>query len=235
MDNKQKHLDNLKCLGLGAKTMRTGYDQVRNGSFGEPESIRKASFLLRKYVGGLLVTLLVFLPACQTSEGNEDLLLGAFLIIYASNPCNFQARPQLSSVTPTVTNSRPNITGRVLQANGEPAIAALVIAEDTDADGGSDGPGKRFVSTFTGLDGDGSFYMAGLPNATDGYRISVEPIDSEYDGRIDTHIDCFQNPSSFSAGYYTGPSSEVNRNTGSASTFTLNPGDTFNAGDIILR
>ncbi|MEQ8351438.1 MAG: carboxypeptidase-like regulatory domain-containing protein [Leptospiraceae bacterium] len=175
--------------------------------------------------------------ACQPRKGNDDILLSALIVLYASNPCNFQSAPQLSAVRPSVANVWPTVQGRVLQANGDPAIAALVIVQDSDTDGASDGPGKRFVSTFTGLNGDGSFYMAGLPNITDQYRISVEPIDSTYDGRIDTHIDCFQNPSSFSPGYYTGPSSTINSNTGSAQTFQLNQdaSQIYDAGDIILR
>ena len=168
---------------------------------------------------------------------NDDSLLSALVLVYASNPCNFQARPQLSAVSPSVTNVWPTVKGRVLQANGEPAIAALVIVQDSDLDGGSDGPNRRFVSTFTGLDGDGSFYMAGLPNVTDQYRISVEPIAPAYDGRIDTHIDCFQNPSSFSPGFYTGPSATINSNTGSAQTFQLNQNASqiYDSGDILLR
>ncbi|MBR33791.1 MAG: hypothetical protein CMN77_21010 [Spirochaetaceae bacterium] len=198
-----------------------------------------ASAFLHRMVSSWLLPVLIatmpFIASCQ--EQKDDSLLTAFLVVYASNPCNFQARPQLSAVSPSVANVWPTVKGRVLQANGDPAIAALVIVQDSDTDGASDGPGKRFVSTFTGLNGDGSFYMAGLPNVTDQYRISVEPIDPQYDGRIDTHIDCFQNPASFSPGYYTGPSSTINSNTGSAQTFQLNPNASqlYDAGDILLR
>ena len=185
----------------------------------------------------LLAMLAFSLSACQNDDGKQDQLLTGLLIAYAANPCNFQARPQLSAVSPSANLGWPIVKGRVLQANGEPVIGALVIAEDLDADGASDGPGKRFVSTFSGIDGTGTFYMSGLPNTADDYRLSVEPIDPTYDGRIDQHIDCFQNPSSFSAGYYTGPGSTVNRNTGSATSFsvTMNPSSVYDVGDIYIR
>ncbi|MBU41849.1 MAG: hypothetical protein CMN76_01405 [Spirochaetaceae bacterium] len=236
-------MGNNQTTSRGFKWERIGILRVPFYLENENLDSRFASGSMRRHFPGaaraliVLLTLSILFAGCQKQEGNDDLLLSAFVILYASNPCNFQARPQLSAVSPTVSNNWPNIRGRVLQADGNPAIAALVIAEDIDSDGATDGPGRRFVSTFTGLDGDGSFYMAGLPNVTDQYRISVEPIDSTYSQRIDTHIDCFQNPRNFSAGYYTGPSATVNRNTGSAQTFTLNSGvgQIYDAGDIILR
>ncbi|MCB1171773.1 MAG: carboxypeptidase regulatory-like domain-containing protein [Leptospiraceae bacterium] len=200
------------------------------GSFRNPRRALKQAFSI------LIISLFSF-SHCQTDDGKQDQLLTGFLIAYAANPCNFQARPQLSSVSPSGNLGWPIVKGRVLQSNGDPVIGALVIAEDLDADGASDGPGKRFVSTFSGIDGTGTFYMSGLPNTADDYRISVEPIDPTYDGRIDQHIDCFQNPSSFSAGYYTGPGSTVNRNTGSATSFsvTMDPSSVYDVGDIYIR
>ena len=213
---------------MGNDSMRK-YKYHRNRIvLSSPES--RSRKLSRSFLIPVLLAAGLLLQCQQNGDDSDTLLLG-LTALFVSNPCNFQASPTLSSVTPTVANNYPVVKGQVFQSDGQPAISALVVVESTTQSG------QRFVSTFTGIDRTGSFYMAGLPNTTDQYRIAVEPIDSGLRNRIDAHISCFQNPTSFTAGYYTGSNSIVNTNSGSATTFTLNASssDVYDAGNIILR
>ncbi len=181
----------------------------------------------------------VLLCACLASCSNvrfwekppEDdtvtllLLLGA--AAYLSNPCNFTASPLSASVVPSGANAgQGNIRGRLLTRAGQPAVSALVIAEDNA------NVGTIFWSSHTSLNRDGSFQISSIPNAVV-VKLSFEPISSTFDNRIDRHIDCFKTPATFQAGW-ANSSGTLSTSRASGQNYSIVGGSTIDAGTIYL-
>lgn len=134
-----------------------------------------------------------------SKEKDEDsLLLAAILLAQPRGPCSSVAYPAVGATTQPGYDGDSGfsvLTGRVVTQIGAPVIAANIVAVSSSTD---------YVATFTGLGGNGSFYLSGVnPGAS--YSLAVEPIGNDFTGRIDTFIDCYQTPGSFTAGWYNGP------------------------------
>ena len=162
----------------------------------------------------LLFTMLTF-SSCSvqnlfTKEKDDDsLLLAAILLTQPRGPCSSVAYPAVGATTQPGygAGSRFSVlTGRVVTQSGASVIAANIVAVSSPTD---------YVATFTGLGGNGSFYLSGVnPGAT--YSLAVEPIGSDFAGRIDTFIDCYQTPGSFTAGWYTAAGATTEPNIGTS-------------------
>lgn len=130
----------------------------------------------------------------KEKKDDDSLLLAAILLAQPRGPCSSVAYP---AAQPGYDGDSgfSVLTGRVVTQSGASVIAANIVAVSSPTD---------YVATFTGLGGDGSFYLSGVnPGAS--YSLAVEPIGNDFTGRIDTFIDCYQTPDSFTAGWYNGP------------------------------
>lgn len=155
------------------------------------------------------------------------LLLGSLLLI-ASNPCNSTASPTIASALHSASSltGRATITGRVATLSGAAVVAAVVIAQSSSA---------NHFSTLSSVNRDGSFYLSGLPTGAT-YNIAIESINSDFQGRIATHVDCFQTPSSFTDGFYSGPGGTLVSTSGAGTTVNLNTANEIrNLGTILIN
>ena len=182
----------------------------------------------------LCVVALSLLCACSNvkfwekeKEDNTDKLILLLAAAYLANPCNFTASPVLTSAQPsgTMTGVAGSIKGKLLTRAGTPAISALVIAEDNA------GIGVNYWATHSSINRDGSFQISGIPGGTT-VKLSFESILSDYNGRIDGHIDCFKTPSTFTAGWATGGTLTTARASGQ--NFAIVNATTLDAGTIYL-
>jgi hypothetical protein len=148
---------------------------------------------------------LLMLSGCSvqnlsTKEKDDSyLLLAAILLSQPQGLCSTFSYPAVGATTQPGYGAGSGfsvLTGRVVTQIGAPVIAANIVAVPT-------GSPTDFVATFSGLGGDGSFYLSGVNPATS-YELAVEPIGSDFTGRIDIFINCYQTPDSFTAGWYTG-------------------------------
>jgi hypothetical protein len=174
-------------------------------------------------------------PGCANlleSDDDQDqltnlLLLGGLYLI-VSNPCFSQASPSLASALhkSTALTGRTTITGRITTSAGAPVVAAVVIAKTGLT---------NHISTLSAVNRDGTFYMSGIPTAS-GYKIAVESIHPDFDGRIDTHVDCFQTPASFTDGWYRGSGVTITGSEASATTVDLSTSanQIVDLGQIVL-
>lgn len=130
-------------------------------------------------------------------EDDNTLLFASLLLSQSADPCFNVSKPIAGATTQSgygVGSGFSVLTGRVVTQSGASVIAANIVAVSSPTD---------YVATFTGLGGDGSFYLSGVnPGAS--YRLAVEPIGNDFTGRIDTFIDCYQSPYSFTPGWYAG-------------------------------
>lgn len=133
-------------------------------------------------------------------EDDNTLLFASLLLSQSAGPCFNVSKPAVGATTQPGYGAGSGsgfsvLTGRVVTQSGASVIAANIVAVSSPTD---------YVATFTGLGGDGSFYLSGVnPGAS--YSLAVEPIGNDFTGRIDTFIDCYQTPDSFTAGWYNGP------------------------------
>lgn len=165
---------------------------------------------------------------CRTNsnsdEGTAQLLFLLYYINLISNPCNTVAPPAAQSALPTGTLvEAASITGRILKSDGTPVVGALVIADGGPAGSSPNATDLEHYSTHSSINSDGTFTLSGLPTAAAGaiYRIAVEPVHDNFSGRIDTQLDCFLTPSTFTPGWYAGADATVTTDAASATTFTL--------------
>lgn len=152
----------------------------------------------------LLFTMLTF-SDCSVQDlfskekDDDSLLLAAILLSQPRGPCSSVAYPGVGATSQAgygVGSGFSVLTGKVVTQSGAPVIAANIVAVPT-------GSPTDFVATFTGLGGDGSFYLSGV-NPSTLYELAVEPIGNDFTGRIDSFINCYQTPGSFTAGWYSG-------------------------------
>lgn len=132
-------------------------------------------------------------------EDDTTLLFASLLLSQSAGPCFNVSKPVAGATTQSGYDDNSGfsvLTGKVVTQSGAPVIAANIVAVPT-------GSPTDFVATFTGLGGDGSFYLSGV-NPSSLYELAVEPIGSDFSGRIDTFIDCYQTPDSFTPGWYAG-------------------------------
>ncbi|MEQ9364931.1 MAG: hypothetical protein RIF32_11840 [Leptospirales bacterium] len=155
-------------------------------------------------VAALLILLIAAQGACAGNLIGQDdddddqtnlLLLGA-LFLFASNPCNSTASPTVASALHSAASltGRATITGRIATLTGAPVIAAVVVAHSSSA---------NHFSTLSSVNRNGTFYLSGLPTGAT-YKVAIESINTDFRGRIATHVDCFQTPAAFTDGYYAG-------------------------------
>lgn len=171
---------------------------------------------------------------CSAEKNNDDeTLLALLLFVYLSNPCNRISSPMLSSAQASNSSALTNgifdlgvVTGRVVTQSGGAVVAANIAAEPIG------NPGKNLVSTYSAINRDGSFVLSGIPASTD-YRIAIEPIDPEFEQRIDTHVDCFQNPKSFTPVWIT--ASGTTTSSSGARTFNVGAGSTVDFETIQIQ
>lgn len=172
---------------------------------------------------------------CRSSDDNEqETLLGLLLLVYLSDPCNQISSPLLTSAQATNTSALGSgegnmgvVRGRVTTSSGSSVVAANIAAEPVGS------PGTSLVSTYSSVNRDGTFLLSGIPAGTN-YRIAVEPIDPEFDQRIDTHIDCFQSPKSFTSVWIPASGSEGTSFSTGARSFNVSAGETLDTGTISL-
>ncbi len=188
-------------------------------------------------LGAILSFLLSSGSACNAltppaSDDNDDLLLIGLLFVgvvsVLNNACNSVASPVADSArAPNAMNNRATIQGRILTAAGAPVVSAVVIARQSST---------VFASTYSSVNRDGSFILAGVPAGGADYKIAIESIDSDFAGRVDTHIDCFQTPASFTDGWYTGSGGALSTSESSGSTVTVSSENTtVDVGTILLN
>lgn len=166
----------------------------------------------------------------KLDEQNRNTLLLVLLVAaYYSNPCNFAGVPTLASAQASggMNNAGGSIRGRIMTSASTGAVGALVIAEDNA------GVGTNFYSTHSSIDRDGTFFIAGIPAST--VKLAVEPIHSDYYNRIDTHVDCFLSPRSFTAGWSRGNGATTTTTRASGSNFVITNGAVTDAGTIVIN
>ena len=137
----------------------------------------------------------------KDKERTRDTNLLALLVLaYLSNPCNRVAPPGANAGAPTSSAllNVGSLRGRVQDTDGTPVLNALVLVED-----GPQSADSTYFSSHSSLSADGSFEIAGIPVGST-YKVSVEPINTAYYSRIDTHIDCFLSPTTFQYGWFAG-------------------------------
>jgi hypothetical protein len=133
----------------------------------------------------------------KSKKEDHTLLLAVILLSQPQGPCSNVSYPAVGATSQAgygVSSGFSVLTGRVVTQSGASVIAANIVAVSSPTD---------YVATFTGLGGDGSFYLSGVNPGTS-YTLAVEPIGSDFAGRIDTFIECYQTPRSFTAGWYNG-------------------------------
>lgn len=184
----------------------------------------------------ILLSAALLLQSCQflgedekLKEQNDTTLLLVLLgVAYFSNPCNFAGVPSLTSAQPSGSMAAAgSIRGRIVTSAGSPVVGALVIAEDNA------GVNTTFFSTHSSINRDGTFYLSGIPAAT--VKLAVEPIYSDYYNRIDTHLDCFMTPRSFTAGWARASGQTITTTRASGSNFAITNGAVTDAGTIIIN
>lgn len=120
-----------------------------------------------------------------------------------------------------------SIRGKILTSASTGAVSALVIAEDNA------GVSTTFFSTHSSINLDGTFFISGIPAST--VKLAVEPIYSDYYNRIDTHIDCFISPRSFTAGWARSSGQTTTTTRASGSNFVITNGAVTDAGNIVIN
>lgn len=165
----------------------------------------------------------------KLKEQNQNTLLFALIAAaYFSNPCNFAGVPSLSSAQASGSMAAAgSIRGKILTSASTGAVSALVIAEDNA------GVNTTFYSTHSSINLDGTFYISGIPAST--VKLAVEPIFSDYYNRIDTHIDCFISPRSFTAGWARSSGQTTTTTRASGSNFVITNGAVTDAGSIVIN
>lgn len=188
----------------------------------------------------ILLSAALLLQSCQflgedekLKEQNDTTLLLVLLgVAYFSNPCNFAGVPSLTSAQPSGSMAAAgSIRGRIVTSAGSPAVGALVIAT-------GDGPigATEMFSSHSSINRDGTFYIAGIdPLVSASVKLAVEPIYSDYYNRIDTHLDCFATPRSFTAGWARNSGQTLTGSYASGSSFTITAGAVTDAGTIIIN
>ncbi|MCR9144015.1 MAG: carboxypeptidase regulatory-like domain-containing protein [bacterium] len=166
----------------------------------------------------------------QDDDGDEqtNLFLLSALLIIASNPCNSTASPTMASAlhSSTVLSGRATIFGRVATLTGAPVVAAVVIATSS---------ATNHFSTLSSVNRDGTFYLSGLPTGAT-YKVAIESINSDFQGRIATHVDCFQTPSSFTDGFYAGSGVSLVSTSGAGTDVVLSTANELrDLGTILLN
>lgn len=185
--------------------------------------------------------LLLALAACQApwdkekekldEQNRNTLILILLAAAYYSNPCNTTGIPSLASAQAAgaMNGAGGSIRGKILTASSTGAVSALVIAESNA------GVGTTFFSTHSSIDRDGTFFISGIPSSVSPLKVAVEPIYSDYYNRIDTHIDCFISPRSFTSGWSRGNGATTTTTRASGSNFTITNGAVTDAGTIIVN
>ena len=187
------------------------------------------------------VLVLTLGTACQTpwdkekdkldEQNRNTLILILLAAAYYSNPCNTTGIPSLASAQAAggMNGAGGSLRGKILTASSTGAVSALVIAESNA------GVGTTFFSTHSSIDRDGTFFIAGIPASASPVKIAVEPIYSDYYNRIDTHIDCFISPRSFTSGWSRGNGATTTTTRASGSNFTITNGAVTDAGTIVVN
>ena len=75
-------------------------------------------------------------------------------------------------------------------------------------------------STLSSVNRDGTFLLSGLPTGAS-YNIAIESLNTEFAGRISTHVDCFQTPASFTDGWYSGSGGSLVGSSGAGTSVSL--------------
>jgi hypothetical protein len=172
---------------------------------------------------GVCLVLTLFTASCSalnlflTEEEDDTTLLLAALLLRRpqSSACSNVSLPVSGAVAQPGydgTSGFSVLTGTILTQSGSPVIGANIVAVNT-ADTTS------FVASFSSLSGDGSFYLAGVTPATN-LRLAVEPIGSDFAGRIDSYLDCYRTPQSFTSGWFNGAGATTVPGTGSLPALT---------------
>lgn len=185
---------------------------------------------------GLVAVLLFSGTACNAlglggRDDNDDLtklLLLSGIFLFASNPCNSIASPTVASAShgSAALSGRATLAGRILTRSGAPVVSALVVAQSSSV---------NHFSTLSSVNRNGSFYLSGLPTGA-GYKIAVESLNTEFNGRIATHVDCFQTPSSFTDGWYSGSGGALVSSSGAGTSVNLSTANaTVDVGTILLN
>ena len=120
------------------------------------------------------------------------------------------------------------VRGRVLTPAGRPMIGALVTVDDAVA-----GDSVHY-STHSSVLGDGTFIISGVPSGP-GYTLSVEPVDAQYNERIDFHLDCHSSAQTFTEGWYVGADQSISLTGGSALGFSITDNAVTDLGSFRLR
>lgn len=190
---------------------------------------------MKKYV--MRSAVVVFVAAilgmsCKRNDNDDEErrwnILALAIILYNANPCNFAGTPSETSAGPRTTNAGVgSVKGRVITTTGAPVVNALVIA-----DGGTQVDANSW-SSHTSIARDGSFLIAGIPTGAGALKLGVEPVQSTFYGRIDTHIDCFMSPLTFTSGWYQTGGGTTSSYAG-ASTFTVSGAGVTNLGTITV-
>jgi len=168
------------------------------------------------------------LPPHKKGPSDTEWILIILALTPRSGPCSAVASPDLASAQPVgLMVGAGNITGRLVTASGQNAVSQLVIAEDTA------NPGVNFWSSHTSVNRNGTFEIAGIPSGTT-VRLSFEPIASMYYYRIDSQIDCFMTPASFSPGWASTNGSSITPGKTSGATYLITSGTTIDVGTISL-
>ena len=157
-------------------------------------------------------------------------LLLAGLVLVSANPCNNKLSPVAGSAAPTSTSLAgiAGVRGRIVSQNGQAVVSALVTLEDSNL---SD---NVYYATHSGISRTGEFEIAGIPTGTN-YRLALEPLNSIFSGRIDTHLDCFKSPANFTDGWFSGDGGTITTSSGAASGINLNTANqTLDLGTIRL-
>lgn len=168
--------------------------------------------------------------ADNSDEIRERNLLTLLAVAYASNPCNRTASPGLSAGAATSGSliNVGSIRGRVTTSAGLPVVNALVLVEDGNQ------TDSTFYASHSSLGRDGSFEIAGIPVGAS-YRVSVEPLNLAYAGRIDSHIDCFLSPVAFTYGWYAGSGTTAASTYGSAAVVATTANVRNDIGTLVIR
>ena len=159
---------------------------------------------------------------------NQNLLI-LLAAAYLSNPCNRIGPPNAAAgaATSGALIGAGSLRGRVRTTAGAPVVNALVLVEDgNQAD-------STFFASHSSLSRDGSFEIAGIPVGAS-YRVSVEPINTAYYSRIETHIDCFLSPATFTYGWYAGNGAGVASSFGAASTVSTTANVRNDIGTLVV-
>jgi len=204
----------------------------------------------------VMTILLLGLPNCkQVNDAinpppshNEQRMIK--LIIFAEllkqyDPCYNLSRPLLSSAQPTITTlaNVANLTGKIVDDSGNPVVGSLVQLNDPDPASYLVGTPPNdidtfptyFFSTHSSIDGDGTFFLAGVPTTSvTNYRLSLEPLSSDFDYGIDFHLDCFKSSQDFMEGWYDGVDSITNSEP-TVGNVDISSGGTIDLGVITLR